>query len=226
MLTMRYTLKDITDITFNGFDISLPDETLSMITDLALQVGSPTYIRTPTFYKKEQITKYNVGMDDNGFKRKKRSNNRSFENEPDGDWDSIRSFQATKLEQKVGIDAQFDLIRTSLNKMSDKNYTESYGKIAEILDHLVSSDTSAEDMLKIGNAIFEIASNNRFYSKLYAELYTSLIRNYDIMRTVFETNFDSFMDLFKCIEHADPDKDYDLFCKINKKMISFVNKPK
>ena len=54
------------------------------------------------------------------------------------------------------------------------------------------------------------------YSKLYAELYTSLIRNYDIMRTVFETNFDSFMDLFKCIEHADPDKDYDLFCKINK----------
>ena len=112
MLTMRYTLKDITDITFNGFDISLPDETLSMITDLALQVGSPTYIRTPTFYKKEQITKYNVGMDDNGFKRKKRSNNRSFENEPDGDWDSIRSFQATKLEQKVGIDAQFDLIRT------------------------------------------------------------------------------------------------------------------
>ena len=218
MLAMRYSLKDINDIIFNGFEISLPNETLSMISELALQVGSPTYIRTPTFYKKEHLNKNNGSgsYDDNsgGFKKNKRGNRSSLEG--DEDWESMRTFQATKLEQKVGIDAQIDLLRSSLNKMSDKNYNDSYGKITEILNQLIKEETSPENMLKIGNAIFEIASNNRFYSKLYADLYTSLIHNYEIMRTIFETNLNSFMELFNCIEHADPDQDYDKFCKVNK----------
>ena len=219
MLAMRYSLKDINDIIFNGFEISLPNETLSMISELALQVGSPTYIRTPTFYKKEHPNKNNGSgsYDDNsgGFKKNKRGNRSSLDGNDD-DWESIRSFQATKLEQKVGIDAQIDLLRSSLNKMSDKNYNDSYGKITEILNQLIKEETSPENMLKIGNAIFEIASNNRFYSKLYADLYTSLIHNYEIMRTIFETNLNSFMELFNFIEHADPDQDYDKFCKVNK----------
>ena len=219
MLAMRYSLKDINDIIFNGFEISLPNETLSMISELALQVGSPTYIRTPTFYKKEHPNKNNGSgsYDDNsgGFKKNKRGNRSSLDGNDD-DWESIRSFQATKLEQNVGIDAQIDLLRSSLNKMSDKNYNDSYGKITEILNQLIKEETSPENMLKIGNAIFEIASNNRFYSKLYADLYTSLIHNYEIMRTIFETNLNSFMELFNFIEHADPDQDYDKFCKVNK----------
>jgi len=48
---LRYTLKDFTEITFNGFNIKLPEETLITITELSQQVGSPTYIRTPTFQK-------------------------------------------------------------------------------------------------------------------------------------------------------------------------------
>ena len=219
MLAMRYSLKDINDIIFNGFEISLPNETLSMISELALQVVSPTYLRTPTFYKKEHPNKNNGSgsYDDNsgGFKKNKRGNRSSLDGNDD-DWESIRSFQATKLEQKVGIDAQIDLLRSSLNKMSDKNYNDSYGKITEILNQLIKEETSPENMLKIGNAIFEIASNNRFYSKLYADLYTSLIHNYEIMRTIFETNLNSFMELFNFIEHADPDQDYDKFCKVNK----------
>ena len=218
MLAMRYSLKDINDIIFNGFEISLPNETLSMISELALQVGSPTYIRTPTFYKKEHPNKNNGSgsYDDNsgGFKKNKRGNRSSLEG--DEDWESMRTFQATKLEQKVGIDAQIDLLRSSLNKMSDKNYNDSYGKITEKLNQLIKEETSPENILKIGNSIFEIASNNRFYSKLYADLYTSLIHNYEIMRTIFETNLNSFMELFNFIEHADPDQDYDKFCKVNK----------
>ena len=169
MQTMRYNLKDISDITFNGFEIKLPDETLSIITELAMQVGSPTYIRTPTFYKKEQNNKHNGSVDDNGFKRKKRSNRSSNDCVNDDDWESIRSFQATKIEQKVGINAQIDMLRSALNKMTDKNYNDSYVKIIDILDQLIEDETSAEDMLKISNSIFDIASTNRFYSKLYAD---------------------------------------------------------
>jgi hypothetical protein len=54
---VRYNLEDFKNITFDGFLITLPDETLQKISELALQVGSPTYIRTPVFNnKKSAIT--------------------------------------------------------------------------------------------------------------------------------------------------------------------------
>ena len=44
-------------ISSNGFDFKIPDETIRIINELASQVGSPTYIKTPNFHKKEGITK-------------------------------------------------------------------------------------------------------------------------------------------------------------------------
>lgn len=215
-LAMRYTLKDFTDITFNGFDIKLPEETLVIITELSQQVGSPTYVKTPTFHKRENVLKMG-GSDSVGggeFKRKKKG--RPTEVLNDDDWETLRTFQATKMEQKVGIDAQIDLMRSWLNKMSDKMYVEPFDKIIEILNQLITDGISDEDMLRVGTTIFDIASNNRFYSKLYADLYTKLIENYQVMRNIFNENLESFMELFNCIEYVDSEKDYDKFCKINK----------
>jgi hypothetical protein len=215
-LAMRYTLKDFTDITFNGFDIKLPEETLVIITELSQQVGSPTYVKTPTFHKRENVLKMG-GSDSVGggeFKRKKKA--RPTEVLNDDDWETIRTFQATKMEQKVGIEAQIDLMRSWLNKMSDKMYVEPFEKIIEILNQLIADGISDSDMMRVGNTIFDIASNNRFYSKLYADLYTKLIENYQVMRNIFNENLESFMELFNCIEYVDSEKDYDKFCKINK----------
>jgi hypothetical protein len=215
-MAMRYTLKDFTDITFNGFDIKLPEETLVIITELSQQVGSPTYVKTPTFHKRENVLKMG-GSDSVGggeFKRKKKG--RPTEVLNDDDWETIRTFQATKMEQKVGIEAQIDLMRSWLNKMSDKMYVEPFEKIIEILNQLITDGISDADMLRVGTTIFDIASNNRFYSKLYADLYTKLIENYQVMRNIFNENLESFMELFNCIEYVDSEKDYDKFCKINK----------
>ncbi|NDA90549.1 MAG: hypothetical protein EBY20_06565 [Alphaproteobacteria bacterium] len=215
-MAMRYTLKDFTDITFNGFDIKLPEETLVIITELSQQVGSPTYVKTPTFHKRENVLKMggNDSIGGNDFKRKKKNKPNEILN--DDDWETIRSFQATKMEQKVGIDAQIDLMRSWLNKMSDKMYVEPFEKIMEILNQLIADGISDSDMLRVGTTIFDIASNNRFYSKLYADLYTKLIENYQVMRNIFNENLASFMELFNCIEYVDSEKDYDKFCKINK----------
>ena len=215
-MAMRYTLKDFTDITFNGFDITLPEETLVIITELSQQVGSPTYVKTPTFHKRENVLKMNgnENMSGNDFKRKKKSRNNESVN--DDDWESIRTFQATKMEQKVGVEAQIDLMRSWLNKMSDKMYLEPCEKIMEILNQLIADGISDADILRVGTTIFDIASNNRFYSKLYADLYTKLIENYQVMRNIFNENLSSFMELFNCIEYVDSEKDYDRFCKINK----------
>lgn len=216
---MRYNLTDFHNITFNGFDIKLPEETLSIISEIAQQVGSPTYIRTPIFAKKENTTSTSSSVKygssgDSGFKRKKRGKN--VESVSDEDWETIRSFQATKIEQKTGIDSKIDSLRSCLNKLTDKNYNEQIGKIVEIFEELVNSETSEEDILKVGNSIFEIASNNRFFSKMYADLYALLIQKFEIMKVIFENSLDTFLELFKTIEYVEPEQDYDRFCKINK----------
>jgi hypothetical protein len=201
-----YTLNDFRDITFGGFDIKLPDKTIEIITVLAEQVGSPTYIKTPVFAKRElPVVKEPI------FKKKRRAN-QGMESVCDEDWESLRTFQTTKIEQKIGIDAQFDLIRSSLNKITEKTYDDQCNKICDILDELKSSE---ENMLRVGNAIFEIASTNRFYSKLYADLYTMLIHKYEIMHLIFENNLNSFLELFTKIEYISAEADYDAFCKNN-----------
>jgi len=208
---LKYTLKDFTNITFDGFDFALPEETIALISELALEVGSPSYIKTPVFQKKENPLKAGAAT-----LNKKKKGNKGMEVLNDDDWESLRTFQTTKIEQKVGLDAQIDLIRSHLNKISDKSYTDIKSKISEVLDQIFSETDANENMLRVSTIIFEIASTNRFFSKLYADLYSDLIDRYEIMKEIFKNCFDSFMDLFNNIEYVDADKDYDGFCKINK----------
>ncbi len=216
----RYNLIDFTNITFGDFECSLPEETLNIITELAQQVGSPTYIRTPVFTKRDSglLRNNTMGSATNqvdSFTKKKRRNNRPVEVMNDTDWNTVRSFQATKIEQKKGLDAQIDIIRCYLNKMTEKNFTDLCEQIYTVLDVILESESCDDDMMRIGNAIFEIASNNRFYSKLYADLYANLIRKYEIMNTIFETTLAGFLTIFDNIERVVSEEDYDKFCKIN-----------
>lgn len=195
IIDTTYHLSDFKSILYNGFDFKLPDDTLQLINALSCEVGSPNYIKTPIFKKK------------NFDKRKKKIN--------DEEWENMKTIK--KVESKVGIDAQKDLMRSYLNKLSDKNYNDLKIKIIEVIDNLfLSSLTSEENVLELSNYIFEIASNNRFYSKLYADLFTELSHKYDMIKNVFNNHFDKFIEIFNTIEYADPNNDYDLFCKINK----------
>jgi len=188
----KNTHNDLKAIKFEGFDFVIPDVTLAFISELTKHVGSPSYIKTPIFKKK------------------------TIDN-PQENWGAVRNtFQATKIEQKQGLELQIDLIRSHLNKISDKNYIDYRNKIIDIFDELVVNNISSENMMRICSSLFEIASNNRFYSKLYADLYSDLINKYDEMNVIFENSLGSFMCLFDKIEYVDPVVDYDAFCKNNK----------
>jgi hypothetical protein len=212
---LKYTLNDFNNIIFNGFNYELPPDVLNMISELALEVGSPNYVKTPVFKKKDNPMKIDPTANVNGGIKKKRSN-KNMEVFNDGDWDSLRSFQTTKIEQNVGIDAKIDLIRSYLNKMSDKNCTDVTNNIVIVIEEMITNNIDSNDMLKVSLTIFTIASTNRFYSKIYADLYSDLIRKYEIMRETFEKSFDSFLELFNNIEYVDPIVDYNSFCRINK----------
>jgi len=193
MLTI-YSHQDFKNIIFDGFNFSLPDETIVLINELASKVGAPTYIKTPVFTKKEVPTV--------------NANNET--------WEKVRSFKTTKIEQKQGIDSKIDMIRFHLNKITDKNYIDCHNKIVDLLNELIENNITDEDLMRICLHIFEIASNNRFYSKLYADLYSDLISRFDIMKTIFNNSFNSFMELFNNVEYVDPAVNYDAFCKNNK----------
>jgi hypothetical protein len=217
---IRYSLQDFNNIIFDGFNFKLPEETNKLISSLTIEVGSPSYIKTPIFQKKDHSnSKTNSNnssvLSTGSFNKKKKNGNKSVE-VTDDDWETLRTFHATKIEQKVGLDGQIDIIRSHLNKMSDKNYNELKDKIIEIIDQLILNNITNEDLLNVSSSIFDIASANRFYSKLYADLYSELIKKYSIMQDVFENSLLTFVEVFNTIEYVDPDVDYNQFCKINK----------
>jgi hypothetical protein len=218
-ITLRYTLEQFEDIIFKGFDYEVPEEVMEKISSLAMQVGSPDYVRTPVFKKRDNPMKVEpVSTSSSGNTKeqtKKRRGNKNMEVFNDEDWDSIRNFQTTKIEVKTGIDADFDSIRAYINKMTDKNYIDMRNKIIEVIEKLVL-ENSESDLSGIGSNIFDIASSNRYYSKIYADLYSDLSSKFEFIKTKYEENFKKFTELFNNIEYVDPNENYDKFCEINK----------
>jgi len=207
---LKYTIQDFNTITFNGFNLILPEDTIKIISELSLQVGSPGYVKTPVFKKRENPLKQ-TSQPIIDKRRKGKNIEMNDEN-----WSAIRSFQATKFDTKEGIDIQINIIRSCLNKMSDKNYIDSRNKIVDEIDKIINEKTNSSDFICVSAAIFEIASNNRFFSKIYADLYSDLFLKYEFMRSVFENSFNKFLELFVTIEYVNPEEDYDKFCTINK----------
>ena len=222
MDTMKYNLQYFNHISFNGFDYVIPEKTLKFISDLSIEVGSSGYIKTPVFKKTDSKVDLNIfthssqiASSKNNNSNKKRRGNKGME-VSDEKWEALRTFQPTVIEHKTGIDQQIDQIRLMLNKLTDKTFADISEKIINIIQKLVENNYTEEDMTKIGIFIFDFASTNIFYSKIYAQLYTDLINTYNFLRPVFDKNYASYMELFQVIESGDPDKDYDRFCEINK----------
>lgn len=248
----KYTIHDINNIILNGFEYKLDDKIVEVISNLTSEVGSPTYIKTPNFQKQNtenediKTQKYQsrsiygpggssgggngigIGKPNNSTKRHKgMTNKQHLEAVKDDDWETIRTFSTTKMEQHEGIDIFIDNIRSNLNKMSIKTYDEINTNVISNIDELINQNISLEESNKISSIIFDIVSSNRFYSKLYANLYSNLISKYDFIRLVFKEKEASLCDILNNVHYVSPDENYDLFCKMNnenekrKALISF-----
>lgn len=219
-----YTLDEINHILFQGFDYKIPDATMEIISMLSMQVGAPDYVKTPVFQKRENPMKVEPSSHNttvSGSKEYSHGNNRRRGNRgadfvSDEDWNSIRSFQATKMDiNKSGSNADLDMIRTLTNKLSDKNYNEIRDKIIELIEKMETVD-KVDDLNEVSANIFDIASSNRYYSKIYADLYSDLSSKFDFIKAACDENFMRFTDLFNNIEYVDSSENYDKFCEINK----------
>jgi len=207
---MSYSLDDFHTICANDHKYKLSDDVLSTITKIVLEVGSPSYVKTPVFNKKSYIKS---DTSDNAIKRRK-----SLKKDPL----TIQStYKSTNPDNKTGIAVHIDTIRSYLNKLSDKNVTDITNKTIEIIDKIindtdVTEETKNAELSNVSKIIFNIASTNRFYSAIYADVYSQLVTKYELIRATFESNLYVFLDLFNNIEYVDASVDYDKFCKINK----------
>ena len=218
---LKYNLKEITDISFSGFNYEITEESAAIINYLCSQVGSQGLISN--VFQKSDITD-NSNSPNSIFKNnnKKRRGNKGMEINAE-DWESIRTFQTTKIEQKIGIDNDIDQIRLLLNKLTDRTFLDMREKIIEKIDKITSLENnleqenrSEEDYKKVGNMIYETASTNKFYSKIFADLFAELISRYVWLKEIFDDKYNNIMEQYNNIQYIDPDEDYDKFCDMNK----------
>ena len=197
-----YTRNDYDRIKKEGFVYALPKETLDTIKKIAANVGAPEYIKTPHFDKRSYKPRIHI------------------KEVSDAEWDSIRNFKTTVMEKKKGVELSIDKIRKHLNKMTAKTYDTLQTQICAEIDLIVAAETNQEELVielnKIGDAIFEIASGNRFYSNMYAALYNELMSKYEFMRKILSEKLNTDIHIFNDFAYCSPDKDYDQFCLNNK----------
>ena len=197
----KYELDDFQQIINEGFDCGLPQDTISMISLLAEEVGAPTYVKTPVFEKRD-IHKKRRGVGSNVS---------------DAEWETIRQFKTTELSKKEGVFKRIDELRGIVNKMSLDNYDNKKQELFDIIECILKDDDATTNIEKAGAALFNIVSCNKFYSELYARLYKELMEKYQIFESIFKLNFEEYLALFDNIDYVSPDEDYNVYCDNNKR---------
>jgi hypothetical protein len=216
----KYTLQQTTTILFAGFNYVLSDETINVFNFLTAQIGSNVFINNNVFQKRELEKERERELDkddlDQGFKldKKKKKGNKGME--VTEDWDNIRSFQATKIEQKSGLDAMINKLKLAMSKLSKDRYLLCKDQIIGVITEIFETEPITSVLTeKIGNIMFDVILSNKTLLKLYSEMYTDLLGSYDWLRQSLNNRFIKYLDLFKDMKYFDPDQDYDQFCDMN-----------
>ena len=214
MDTTTYNLDNYKNIIVSGYEYKLPETIINIISNLSNELGV-------TF---KENTKINIQEEYTG--ENKKYSKRNFGNKrvkpvvDEEQWEKIKAFKTTQIEQKEGIEKLINDVRVCLNKISNKNYETQRDAIIQYIKEITEnkqSESQAEtELLKIKKSIFEIASTNKFYSELYALLYKDLINTFECFKENIEPFINEYIDSIQNINYVDPKVDYDKYCEYNK----------
>jgi hypothetical protein len=208
----QYTLNDFSNISSSGFEYKLDDHALNEINKIVAELG----INTESRLKKHIELSKTFGI--GSFKRGKSNSELSTQDES---WERVRNFKATNIEKKEGVDKTINDIRTCLNKLSDANYEMQQSVIFQHISNILNTNADdnkvkEDEILKVANSLFEIASNNKFYSELYAVLYKELSLQFPIFKEIIITFTNVYLENIGKIQFVDSNKEYDKYCDNNK----------
>ena len=210
---MVYSLKDFIEISNRELTVILPQSTIDTINVLSSLVGSPNYIKTPVFSKKD-----NSGESDKKKKPKNKYKYNASEASLSGtSGQSNIVFKTTVATKKEGIDLYIQNIRAVINKLVGSTVDDVQQQdLFAIIDEILESDISVDEIYTILENMYNILSGNKFYSKAYSKLFARILNKYEIAEHVFKTSFNKYVQEFNSIVSVDPEKNYDLFCAFNK----------
>ena len=213
MATFQYNLNDYNAILFGNykndtdidipFTYTLPSSVINIVNFLAKKFAPDTQDKPKkTLYSQKPI---------------------------DNSWINPHNFKPTMVIDKNkpgGTEKIMNDIRSSLNKISNKNYDTNRDVIIGLLNELVEqklgekSDAHVNldtELIKIGNNIFDIASTNKFFSEIYAKLYKDISEKFpEIFNGILSVFLEGFTNTMKTISYVDQKDNYDEFCKYNK----------
>ena len=164
-------------------------------------------------------------------KRKKFNHKRNFKKKKPKKYKSeitaddfavIRNFKKTEVKRdEEGVTRTKSVIRASLNKITDKTYQKIKEKIQNDIQELIDQGANEEDYQELSYFIFDVACSNQFFGRLYADLFQSLLEymqehKYTFMVDAMNKRLTDYSRDFMVIRSADPTKEYDKFCEINK----------
>lgn len=139
------------------------------------------------------------------------------------EWNAMKSVQPPLA--KEGFEKSINDVRGALNKITNKNYEIQRDIIMENIHKCICLvDTVQDDPAKplkpiadIGQFIFDIASTNKFYGSVYADLYAELVKKFDTLLQILHTFVDSFQQhTMQDIQYIDSTVNYDAYCDYTK----------
>lgn len=210
----KYNLEQFKTIQFSNFTYVLPEIVLTIVANLSKELGVLNTPQPSASYAGKNSSEY--GFSENNGKYRKNRNPPVLKT-----WEKVKPFKMTVIDKKEGIEKRINDIRICLNKISNKNYDSQKDSIIQYIEELRNDVEEDEELLqssqqKVATAIYDIASNNKFYSVLYAVLYKELIDKFSIFKDILSGFIDIYLTSMKSIEYVDPNTDYDKYCLNNK----------
>ena len=210
MDTTTYNLDNYKNIIVSGYEYKLPETIINIISNLSNELGV-------AFKENTKINNQEEYTGENKKYLKRNFGNKRVKPIMDEEqWEKIKAFKSTQIEQKEGIEKLINDVRVCLNKISNKNYETHRDTIIQYIKEIIENKETDIELLKIKKSIFEIASTNKFYSELYALLYKDLINTFDCFKENIEPFINEYIDSIQNINYVDPKVDYDKYCDYNK----------
>jgi len=231
-MSRSYEIEDYNQILFNGVHISLPEMVLTTIAKLLIETNE--YASTIPNSSTTSSTGHSI---DAKFKKqtsnhsKKSRSSTIQKNGMDEDWTAGKSFKVTVIEKKEGTEKILNDIRSTLNKLSNKNYDAQCSILIDYIHSLAEDEVAIKKVASFifeiaGTTIIEIAGTNivlsDIFSKLHrtigmhSELYKTLRSIFPIFDTAYTECMEDYVKSISEIHYVDPDEDYDKFCQYTK----------
>ena len=211
METTTYNLDNYKNIIVSGYDYKLSETITNIIANLSNELGVTFKENTKSNNIQEEYTGENKKYSKRNF-----GNKRVKPVVDEEQWEKIKAFKSTQIEQKEGIEKLINDVRVCLNKISNKNYETQRDAIIQYIKEIIENKETDTELFKIKKSIFEIASTNKFYSELYALLYKDLINTFECFKENIEPFINEYIDSIQNINYVDPKVDYDKYCDYNK----------